>query len=272
LRLKQRYFSSADQPVTLALQPGLNAANFQLARDVGAPIFQHINTADIGLQLEALAMGPDCTYVHVTLLNKSTWRKIADTGGKVSLSTIAESTVGVGTPAIQEAIDAGILARASFGTDAETFMTCDFFSQMRTAFSTQRLLALRASYNGAVKEPVPISCREVLEMATIGGARGANLEDKIGSLTPGKEADIVMLRTDRINVSPICNVPGAIVTLMDTSNVDTVFIGGNVLKWEGQLVDVNVGQVLQRISESRDGILKRTGWPLDLFATCCVHP
>lgn len=271
-RLKLRYFSSADQPVTLALQPGLNAANFQLAREVGVPIFQHINTADTGLQLEALPMGPDCTYIHVTLLNKSTWRKIADTGGKVSLSTIAESTVGVGTPAIQEAIDAGILARASFGTDAETFMTCDFFSQMRTAFSTQRLLALRASNNGAVNEPVPISCRDVLEMATISGARGANLEHKTGSLTPGKEADIIMVRTDRINVSPICNVPGAIVTLMDTSNVDTVFIGGNVLKWRGQLVDVNIGRVLDRITESRDGILKRSGWSLDLFGTCCVHP
>jgi 5-methylthioadenosine/S-adenosylhomocysteine deaminase len=271
-RLKQRYFSSTDQLITLALQPGLNVANFQLAREVGVPIFQHVNTADLGLELEALAMGPDCTYVHVTLLNKSTWRKIADTGGKVSLSTIAESTVGVGTPAIQDAIDAGVLARTSFGTDAETFMTCDFFSQMRTAFSTQRLLALRASNNGTVNKPVPISCREVLEMATIGGARGANLQDKIGSLTPGKEADIIMLRTDRINVSPVCNVPGAIVTLMDTSNVDTVFVGGNALKWAGQLVGVNIGQVLDRITESRDGILRRTGWSLDLFGTCCVHP
>jgi 5-methylthioadenosine/S-adenosylhomocysteine deaminase len=98
------------------------------------------------------------------------------------------------------------------------------------------------------------------------------VEDKIGSLTPGKEADVIMLRADRINVAPICNVPGAIVTLMDTSNVDTVSIGGSVRKWAGQLVDLDVDQLLNRITQSRDGIPKRTGWSLDLFGTCCVHP
>jgi cytosine/adenosine deaminase-related metal-dependent hydrolase len=271
-RLKQKYFSSKDQLVTLALNTGISAERFQLARDVDVPIFTHVNTEAAGLQLEGLKMGSDCTYIHVTLLNRSTWQKIADTGGKVSLSTIAESTVGVGTPAVQEAIDAGVLSRASFGTDAETFMTCDFFSQTRTAFTTQRLLALRASNNGAVAGRRPISCREVLEMATIGGARGAHLDHKIGSLTPGKEADIIMLRTDRINVSPVCNVPGAIVTLMDTSNVDTVFIAGNVMKWKGELVEVNLSSIFDRITASRDGILRRTGWSLDIFGTCCQHP
>ncbi len=274
-RLKRSYFASNDQMVTLALNTGVDAKRIQLAREVGVPIFTHVNFDEAGLQLEALAqsglLGPDCTYVHVTLLRDSTWKTIADTGGKVSLSTIAEQTVGVGTPAIQEAIDHGIQGRTSFGTDAELFMTCDFFSQIRAAFTVQRLLALRASNNGQVATPRPISCREILEMATIGGARGANLDHKVGTLTPGKQADIITLRTDRINVSPVSNVAGAVVTLMDTSNVDTVFIGGRVMKWRGQLVGVNVPKMLKQITASRDQLLKRAGWPLEPFGTCCSH-
>ena len=81
--------------------------------------------------------------------------------------------------------------------------------------------------------PPLITARQVLEMATIQGARDCHLDQKIGTLTPGKEADIIMLRTDMINVMPINNAAGAVVTLMDTSNVDTVFIAGKLMKRDG---------------------------------------
>jgi cytosine/adenosine deaminase-related metal-dependent hydrolase len=71
-------------------------------------------------------------------------------------------------------------------------------------------------------------------MATVEGARTAHLDAKIGTLTPGKEADILTLVIDRINVFPMNNVPGTIVTLMDTSNVENVFIAGRVMKWQGK--------------------------------------
>jgi len=111
--------------------------------------------------------------------------------------------------------------------------------------------------------------REVIEMATIAGARAAHLDHKIGTLTPGKEADIIMLATDRINVFRVNNVPGTIVTLMDTSNVENVFVAGKVVKWHGTLVGVDLSRVRRMIEKSRDTVLARAGYSADRFGTCC---
>src|SRR5256714_11298200 len=102
-------------------------------------------------------------------------------------------------------------------TDVETSMTSDLFTIMRTAFTLQRMFINERRFNGEKNLPLWLTCREMLEMATIDGARVAHLDHKIGSLTPGKEADIILLRTDDINVFPLNNGPGAVVTLMDTS-------------------------------------------------------
>ena len=114
-----------------------------------------------------------------------------------------------------------------------------------------------------------LACRDAIEMATIAGARAAHLDHKIGTLSPGKEADIIMLGADRINVFPLNNVPGTVVTLMDTSNVDTVFVAGKVIKWHGSLVSVDLGRLRRMIEKSRDGVLARAGYAADLFGTCC---
>ena len=107
-------------------------------------------------------------------------------------------------------------------------------------------------------------------MATIAGARAAHLDHKIGTLSPGKEADIIMLAAERINVFPLNNVPGTIVTLMDTSNVDTVFVAGRVVKWQGKLVGVDLGRLRRMIDKSRDRVLASAGYAPDLFGTCCA--
>ena len=95
------------------------------------------------------------------------------------------------------------------------------------------------------------------------------LDHKIGTLSPGKEADITVLAADRINVFPLNNVPGTIVTLMDTSNVDTVFVAGRVVKWQGKLVGVDLGRLRRMTDKSRDRVLARAGYAPDLFGTCC---
>ena len=110
----------------------------------------------------------------------------------------------------------------------------------------------------------------VIEMATIGGARAAHLDSKIGTLSPGKEADIIMLAADRINVFPLNNVPGTVVTLMDTSNVETVFVAGKIVKWQGKLVGVDLGRLRRLIEKSRDTVLARARYTPDLFSTCCA--
>jgi len=106
-------------------------------------------------------------------------------------------------------------------------------------------------------------------MATIEGARVAHLDHKVGSLTAGKEADIILLRTDDINVFPLNNAPGAVVTLMDTSNVETVLVAGKIMKWKGNLMGVDLKRLRRLADRARDGILSRAGYRPNLLNTCC---
>ena len=171
--------------------------------------------------------------------------------------------MGHGVPPVQQALDHGI--RPSLSTDVETEMPGDFFTQMRTVFTLQRMQALARERAGAANPPALLTVQEVMEFATIQGARDNALEQKAGSLTPGKQADVIMLRMDAINVMPVNNAYGAVVLGMDTSNVDTVFIGGQVKKWQGELVGVDLDRVRRRVHESRDYILSEAGWPQTLF-------
>jgi len=172
-----------------------------------------------------------------------------------------------GMPPFQTALDHGI--RPSLSVDVECNMTADMFSIMRTAFTLQRALVNQRALAGEKNLPRLLTSRDTLELATIEGARTAHLDSKIGTLTPGKEADIVMLATDRINVFPLNNAPGTVVTLMDTSNVENVFIAGRVMKWQGKLVGVDLGRIRATIDKARDGLLARAKYPRNLFESCC---
>ena len=110
----------------------------------------------------------------------------------------------------------------------------------------------------------PVACktnllntREVLKLATIEGARANALLHKTGTLTPGKQADVILLRAQQINVAPINDVVGSIVLGMDRSNVDSVFIAGNAVKRHGRLVGVDVERVVRKADEAREALLAR---------------
>jgi cytosine/adenosine deaminase-related metal-dependent hydrolase len=212
-------------------------------------------------------MGPDIEYIHCTQLSAATWKLIADTGGRVSIAPAIEMQMRHGMPPFQAALDHGI--RPSLSVDVECNMTADMFSIMRTAFTLQRALVNERAIAQEKNLPRLLTSRDVIEMATIDGARTAHLDSKIGTLTPGKEADIILLATDRINVFPMNNVPGTVVTLMDTSNVDTVFIAGKPLKWQGKLVGVDLNRIRRAIENARDGVLARAKYPKNLFDSCC---
>jgi len=153
--------------------------------------------------------------------------------------------------------------------DVECNMTADMFAIMRTAFTLQRALMNERSIAGEKNLPRLLTSRDTLELATIEGARTAHLDSKVGTLTPGKEADIIMLATDRINVFPMNNAPGTVVTLMDTSNVEEVFIAGKVMKWQGKLVGVDLGKIRTTVDRARDGLLTRAKVSRNLFESCC---
>lgn len=259
-RLRKQHFASDDQLLTLALAGGMDAKEWAVAREVGAPISVHAGGSLAGLES---ALGPDVTYIHCTTFTEGAWKLVADSGGHVSIACPIEMEMGHGIPPIQQAIDHGI--RPSLSVDVETEMPGDLFTQMRAVFTLQRMLAIAKPRTGNAAGPSLLTAREVIEFATIAGARANHLDRKVGTLTPGKDADLIMLRTDAINVMPVNNAYGAVVLGMDTSNVDTVFIAGRLRKRNGQLVDVDLAGVHRDAEQSRDFLVARAGWTKTLL-------
>jgi cytosine/adenosine deaminase-related metal-dependent hydrolase len=177
---------------------------------------------------------------------------IVDTGGSVSLAAPVEMMMGHGMPPIQKFLDRGLAP--SLSIDVETNVPSDMFNQMRSVLALQRANAS----NGTA----PVGARDVLSWATMAGAKANGLDDKVGSLTPGKQADIVMLRTDLINVTPLNDPATAVVAGMDTSNVDTVMIAGRLMKRDGRLLHVDWPAVRRMVESSREHVLQKSGFRL----------
>ena len=254
-RLRKQHFSSPNQLLTLAIATGLSASDWALAREVGAPISVHVNGGNELLPMASL-LRSDVTLIHANNLTEAEWQLVAKTGANISVSAPIEMEMGHGVPAIQQSIDHGI--RPSLSVDVETELGGDFFTQMRSVFTVARMLRFTRERQGERNLPPLLTAREVVEFATIEGAKDNWLDRKTGSLTPGKDADIIMLRTDQINVMPVNNAYGAIVLSMDTSNVDTVFVGGKMMKSGGQLVGVDMGRITRTLNQSRDYLISKS--------------
>jgi cytosine/adenosine deaminase-related metal-dependent hydrolase len=168
--------------------------------------------------------------------------------------------MGHGMPPTQKFLDRGL--KPSLSVDVETNVPGDMFTQMRSLITLQHTLIHERRLAGEKNVPNLISDQEVLEYATIEGARANGLDHKVGTLTPGKEADIVMLRTDKINVTPLNDPIGAVVWGMDTSNVDTVMVAGKLLKQNGGLLNVNMQAVKTMVVDARDHVIKKARFRL----------
>jgi 5-methylthioadenosine/S-adenosylhomocysteine deaminase len=267
MRLARTTFSSKEQLLTLALGANLDEGIFKAARQAGVPAVSHgVNNltepALFALDRAGL-LRPGDEYIHCNHMSDAAWKLIKDSGGHVSLAVPIEMAMGHGLPPIQDALDHGI--RPSLSSDVDVTMAQDPFTVMRAAFTLQRLGVLQRVRAGAPNLPSLLTSRDVLEFATVEGARCTGLEHKVGTLTPGKDADIVLLKADRLNVWPLNNAPGAVVNLMNPSNVDTVFIAGKARKWRGNLVGVDVPRVLRLVAEARDAVVRRSGFKVDLL-------
>jgi len=257
-RLRRQSFSSADQLLTLALATAFDPKHWEVAREVGAPITLHDNGSGLLLPL-ARMMGPDVTYIHCCNLTAEEWKLVADSGGSLSLASPIEMEMGHGIPPIQQALDHKI--PWSLSNDVETEIPSDFFTQMRTNFFLQRMQIFARERAKEANVPPLLTVKDIVHVATIGGARANWLDKRTGSLTPGKEADVVLLAANAINVMPLNHAYGAIALCMDTSNVDAVFVAGRVKKWKGDLVGVDVDQLRARAERSRDYVIAQAKWP-----------
>jgi 5-methylthioadenosine/S-adenosylhomocysteine deaminase len=266
-RLRRTYFNGDDQLLTLALGADRDAKTFMAARAAGVRAVMHIRFApEVILALSragVLRAGDE--FIHCTGLNDAAWNVIKDTGIRTSHSPPLEMAMGHGTPAIQDALDHGL--RPSLSSDHSAVVAQDMFGIMRAAFEVQRMMLHARARAGEKNLPPFLAARDVLEFATIEGARCAALDSRIGTLTPGKDADIVVLRADGFDVWPRNNAFGAAASLMNAGHVESVFVAGKPRKWRGQLVGVDAARVRARIAQSRDYLFRRGNIHVDLVGS-----
>jgi cytosine/adenosine deaminase-related metal-dependent hydrolase len=267
-RLARTYFSSKDQLLTLAMGAGLDPKIFAVAREADVPAVLHLvaaNTSPTFLELgRAGLLRPGDEYIHCLNLTDEAWNLIKDSGGNVSQCAQIDMAMGHGTPSIQQALDRGL--RPSLSSDHPVTIAQDFFTVMRHTFTFQRSQIFARARAGERNLPPLMTCRDALEFATIAGARCANLDRKIGTLTPGKDADLLMLRIDDPNLWPVNNARGTVVNMMNPGHVDAVFIAGKVRKWHGKLVGVDMARTMRLVTESRDSLWRRAGHSVDFMA------
>jgi cytosine/adenosine deaminase-related metal-dependent hydrolase len=271
-RVRQLYFSSGDQLLTMMMGgeiylPGYQKS-WQIGRELDIPIAAHI-LGNFGIpkafeeRVQAKALGQDNHFVHMTAMSDAHWKAAKDSGASVSIAVPIEMTMRHGTPPILKAMELGI--EPSLSTDVECTMTADFFTQMRSMMTVQRMLVNERALAGEKNLPKLLTSRDVIRYATVTGAKHLRLDHKVGTITPGKEADLILLDANAINVAPLNHVPGAVVTMMERSNVDTVIVAGKVRKWKGQLLEADLSKLRAELEASRNYLFQAAKVERNLF-------
>lgn len=269
-RIKQQWFASQDRLVTMAMGSEIYLPGYEigwaLGRELGIPVVCHVVGSARQPTMEALGrakqIGADNLFIHMTGQGDAVWKYVKDAGAKVTMAVPIEMAMRHGMPPLQKALDLGV--PTSLSSDVECTMTADMFTIMRSAFTLQRMFSNELSIAGQAA-PSLIKSRDVLRMATIEGARGLGLDGRTGSITPGKDADILLLDSTALNVTPLNNAPGAVVTLMDRSNVSGVLVAGKVRKWNGKLLFIDVARLRADLERSRDYLFSQAGIRQDVL-------
>lgn len=258
-RIRSEHFASDDSLLTMALalrQPGnvvddVARKDWALARDLGIRVSVHVGMRSEGgssvRPVETLhrlgLLGPDMTAIHCTASAPDELRMLADTGTTISLAPYVESIMGHGVPPLGAFMKLGVVP--SLSIDTVTTAPGDMFTQMHAAFAMARLQELPS---GETEPFVPtITHRDILRMATIEGARACGLEARTGSLTPGKDADLILVRTDGIGSIGISDPEAFVVSYAERSDVDTVLVRGELRKRSGQLVGVDLPRLREQV-------------------------
>ncbi|KJY44537.1 amidohydrolase [Streptomyces sp. NRRL S-444] len=269
-RIKDRYFSSDDQLLTLRLAALATDEIAGPALAYGPELARTAKELGIGVSVDAVfgtasseavlrwaedgILGPDVTLIHSTGLTPEAWNAMGATGATVSLAPTSDAQIGLETaiPAVDEALAAGI--RPGLSIDVEVALASDMFTQMRTLHALQRMRAVNAVY-GTDREPSRITTHDVLDFATLQGARTNGLAGVTGSLTPGKKADLLVIQAEDLNNMPLNDPIGTVVLGSDPRNISTVLINGEPRKWNGRVLDVDLPALRSAVHASRTYVL-----------------
>ena len=223
------------------------------ARKLGLPITLHTSgPTPIQFLEDNGLLGPDVQFVHPLLTTAEERRLLKQRGCSYSTSPVAESRRPASAGVIQlgELIEAGV--KVSLSTDNASNYAFDYFAGMRVLFSL---------HQHRIGARIPISPKRLVQLATLDGAIDLGIADRTGSLTPGKRADFILVRTTDINIAPMSDPYDALVGFAQPRNVDMVVVDGRILWRNNRFTALDYAQVLKEATESVAGLSKRAGWP-----------
>lgn len=262
-RVRKSRLSNDEALVTMGLAilgPGFGVwevceADFKLARDLGMIASMHVSgplkTPDGFERLEALGLlSSQFNIVHGNALSDEMLKMLAGNGVTFTLTPEVEMQMSFGRPLTGRLRKIG--APITLGSDIESSMTGDMFTVVRMALQAQRFIdCLDAmSETGKGLDRISITCAEALRWITIDAARMAGLDDRIGSLTPGKQADIVLLSANDPNVFPVVDPVASVVMQAGIANVDTVMVAGEIRKRHGKLLAADMAKINDELGRS----------------------
>jgi 5-methylthioadenosine/S-adenosylhomocysteine deaminase len=294
-RLLRSRFSSKNQLVTMQLAwdgggsdpafPEKPAWEFARDRDLMVTLHAGVWGYPLDIAIQNLhdngCLLPTNTYVHAASLKDSSYRMIAETGGNVSISAESELNAGQGYPPTGKVRDHGI--PVSLSNDTSVWWSSDMFSAMRATLNADRGWDHEEAHkDGRTVINNDLRTEDVIHYATQGGADALGLGSSLGSITPGKLADLVVLRADTPSMVPLTNASHQIVFQATRAEVDTVLVNGRVLKYGGELISPDLKKARSLAEASRDYIRGKAGekqWaegqeppPYEVGETTTGHP
>jgi len=238
-----------------------NAEDFKFARELGLPISTHVGMAGTSDAINVLdrsgLLGPHVNYVHANMLTDKEFDLIAKSKGTISLTPSTDMLMQFGTfPATGPALQRGI--RSGFGVDTICSCGTDIFSEMRLALAAERSRAnAPALARGEQVPTVALHQRDMLRLATIDGARVWNMEKEVGSLTPGKQADVTVIDMRSPHLDGYGDIIATMVLGAGPADVETVIVGGDIIKQNGKLVGEHIGKARELMLASRERVSAR---------------
>ncbi|HEX6234922.1 MAG TPA: amidohydrolase family protein [Jiangellaceae bacterium] len=239
------------------------ARDWSVARELGLRIHTPAGTASASAGAVAdlgrrKLLGNDVTLLHCSFLNDGDLDAVAAAGASVSLTPSSEMAAGLPPPPVQKLIDRGI--KVGLGVDSERLAPGDLFAQLRSVISVQHATYFDLKLAGKAGLPRLLTTRDVIRYGCIDGATALGLGGVTGSLGPGKQADVIILRTDRPNIFPVNDPIGAVVWGMDTSNIDWVLVAGRPVVRQGEL-DADLGRIRELALTARARVVAAAGQP-----------
>lgn len=269
-RLRRGRFASDDGLLTLGLAIlgphyatlEVARADFRLAREFGLVASMHQGGGEAKtpggwekLIAEEL-VGPGINIVHGNDLSDELFGQLVDLGASFSVTPENEMTQGHGFPITGRLLARGVAP--SLGVDLESVLAGDMIGVARIALGMQR--ALDNAESRRRTSPIPststIRVRQALSWITIEGAKMLGLDHRIGSLAPGKQADITLIDARALHLQPVHDPAATVIMQAGRGDIEAVLIAGRFAKRDGRLLADGLNEKLERLAAAGTRIVE----------------